>query len=78
MLVGGQISSGGGHGRKVAISILSVCGIKYSGAPYISIMAILAAQCENIVPAQGLILELKSAVSALMRAAKSVQMGGYG
>ena len=76
MLVGGQISSGGGHGRKLALLPLSFCGISHSAASYLFIMAILSAECENILPARGQILGLKSAVSAPMRAAKSVQMGG--
>ena len=76
MLVGGQISSGGGHGHKVAIhNILAFCGTSHSAAPYPFIMAILGTDCESISPARGQILGLKSAVSAPMRAAKSVQMG---
>ena len=75
MLVGGQISSGGGRGRKVAIPILSVGVFSHSAESYSPIMRILSAECEKKVQAQRLILGLKSAVSAPMRAAKSVQMG---
>ena len=76
LLVGGQISSGGGRGRKVAILLRPVCFFSHTAESYSPIMRILSAECEKKVQAQRLILGLKSAVSAPMRAAKSVQMGG--
>ena len=48
LLVGGQISSGGGRGRKGAIPIPTSCGISHGAAPYPFIIAILGAECENI------------------------------
>ena len=76
MLVGGQISGGGGRGRKVAILLWPVRVVSHTAASYPFIMRMLSAECEKKVQAQRLILGLKSAVSAPMRAAKSVQMGG--
>ena len=75
LLVGGQISSGGGRGRKVAILLWPVRVVSHTAAPYPVIMRILNAECEKKVQAPRPILGLKSAVSAPMRAAKSVQMG---
>ena len=74
LLVGGQISSGGGRGRKVAILIWPLFDFSHSWVRYTSIMAVLSAECENISTARGQILGLKSAISAPMRTAKSVQM----